>query len=238
MGSDHQRLGSARRYAFGLGLGLLAMLSGLAAAGSVVTRTVSGFSVSRVHVKPAVPVPTDAVVEAAGPNDECPQMNNPGGGLLWQTSANPGPTATNGSVELTALGVRAPIVRVGIDSEAKMVVPKNAREVAWLDQGPLPGRTQNIVLAGHIAYSRVAGSFHRLGDLKPGDEIVLDLDGKDLHFRVKWNCSFSRDTEDASRIMGYTTTPSLTLISCGGVFDAAARTHTERIAVRAELVEA
>lgn len=236
MESD-QRVGSARRYAFALVLGVLATVSGLAAAGSVATRTVSGFSVARVQMKPAVPVPSDAP-QAAGPNAECPQMNNPGGGLLWQTSANPGPTATNGSVELTALGVRAPIVRVGIDSEAKMVVPKNAREVAWLDQGPLPGRTQNIVLAGHIAYSRVAGSFHRLGDLKPGDEIVLDLDGKDLHFRVKWNCSFSRDTEDASRIMGYTTTPSLTLISCGGVFDAAARTHTERIAVRAELVKA
>jgi LPXTG-site transpeptidase (sortase) family protein len=237
MGSDHQTLGSARRYAFGLALGLLAVLSGLAAAGSVATRTVSGFSVSRVHVEPAVPIPSDAAV-AAGPNDECPQMTNPGGGLDWRPSANPGPAPTNGTVRLGRFGVRAPIVKVGIDSEAKMVVPKNARDVAWLDQGALPGRTQNIVIAGHIAYSRVAGSFYRLGELKPGDDIVLDLDGKELHFRVKWNCSFSRDTEDAARIMGYTTSPSLTLISCGGVFDTAARTHTKRIAVRAELVEA
>ena len=34
-----------------------------------------------------------------------------------------------------------------------MEVPTNARDVAWFDQGPLPGRTNNVVLAGHIDYN-------------------------------------------------------------------------------------
>ena len=41
-----------------------------------------------------------------------------------------------------------------------------------------------------------------------------------------------------SRVMGYTDTPSITLISCGGVWDPSAGTHDKRVAVRGELVKA
>src|SRR5439155_16528601 len=83
----------------------------------------------------------------------CPQMDNPGGRLDWTPSANAGPSPTDGTVALPTLGVQAPIVRVSVNLSGNMAVPSNARDVAWLDQGPLPGRTHNIVLAGHIDYN-------------------------------------------------------------------------------------
>lgn len=171
------------------------------------------------------------------PTDECPQMNNPGGRLQWGPTASLGPAPTGGHIKLPTLGVLAPIVKVGIDGGNKMVVPRNARDVAWLDRGGIHGYTNNVVLAGHISYSRVPGSFMRIGSLRPGDEVKMDMDGKHYTYRVTFVCLFGRNTDRAAQIMGYTEKPSLTLISCGGGWDAAARTHTGRYAVRAELVD-
>lgn len=183
---------------------------------------------SKEVVQPPAPV-------APGPSSQCPQMNNPGG-LRWQPSADAGPWPTNGTVRLPSFGVSAPIVRVGVDTSETMVVPHNARDVAWLDQGPFPGDTRNVVLAGHINYSRQQGSFGRLQQMQPGDIVEIDMDGKHYQFRITWTCLFDRSSGEAERIMGTTNVPSVTLISCGGVFDRSARTHNKRVAVRGELV--
>ena len=197
---------------------------------------VEGASVTRVLHTP--PKPKRALAPA-GPvsTPECPQMDNPGG-LEWRPSADAGPWPTSGTVSIPRFAVKAPIVRVGVDQNAKMVVPHNARDVAWLDQGPIPGRTNNVVLAGHINYSRVAGSFSRLTQLQPGEIVSVEMDGKRWDFRVTWNCLFDRQTTQAEQIMGRTNVPSVTLISCGGVFERGAGTHNKRVAVRAELVDA
>jgi sortase (surface protein transpeptidase) len=207
-----------------IAVGIVAVGVGIAPALTVAT--------PKVHRVTYDPPKASAEAIAQG----CPQLTNPGGHIDWTPVADAGPVPTNGRVLLPALGVEAPIVKVGIDSTERMVVPHNAREVAWLDQGGFPGRTNNVVLAGHIAYNRVIGSFNRIANLREGDVVTIAIDRKTLRYRVAWNCSFSRDTGLADQIMGYTDVPSLTLISCGGVFDTAARTHTNRITVRAELI--
>jgi sortase (surface protein transpeptidase) len=163
-------------------------------------------------------------------------MHNPGGQLNWGPTSQQGPTPTGGRIHLPTLGVDAPVVKVGIDGDNKMVVPHNASDVAWLDRGGIPGYTNNVVMAGHISYSRVAGSFMHIGNLRPGDKVSVEMNGHTYHYRVQWTCLFGRSTDRASQIMGYTTKPSLTMISCGGGWDAGAGTHTGRYAVRAELV--
>ena len=133
----------------------------------------------------------------SGPK-ECPEMTNPGGGLNWEPSKDPGPDPTSYKVELPTMGRTQPIVRVGIDKDRKMVVPKNARDVAWLDQGPIPGRTKNVVLAGHINYSGQRGAFEGIGRMKKREDIYLVLkNGKKMHFKVAWVCTFPRDTQHA-----------------------------------------
>jgi LPXTG-site transpeptidase (sortase) family protein len=187
-------------------------------------------------------VPATAPPQDAGPGQivhwetskECPEMDNPGG-LPWKRTANAGPFPTGGSVVLPSLRVDAPIVKVGVGMDGQMVVPRNARDVAWLDQGGIPGDTNNVVIAGHISYSRQAGSFFRLRELAKGDNVTVAMGGKHYKYRVVWNCFFDRNTTHAAQIMGKTDVPSVTLISCGGVFDSAARTHSQRIAVRAEM---
>lgn len=194
--------------------------------------------VSVVTPKPTA-APRARVAGSGVATPECPQLDNAGGRMKWVPSANAGPWPTDGKVSLPSLGVEAPIVKVGVDPAGLMVVPKNARDVAWLDQGEIPlGPTQNVVMAGHINYSRRAGSFSRIQNMKPGDIVTLSMNGKTWQYRVQWTCLFDRQTTQAARIMGYTENPSVTLISCGGVFDRRARTHNKRVAVRAELISA
>ena len=180
---------------------------------------------------PVAPPPPAAVQRTP----DCPQLDNPGG-LRWRPSPDAGPWATGGTVRLPKLGVSAPIYRVGVDMNHEMVVPRNAQDVAWLDQGPFPGDTQNAVLAGHIRWSGVPGSFGRIQQMAPGDIVVVELDGKKWEFQVRWTCLFDYNTDLAAQIMGYTESPSITLISCGGVYSSAAGTHNKRVAVRGELI--
>ncbi len=189
-----------------------------------------------VQVKFSKPVQRPAAASSsARPNEECPQMNNPGG-LRWRSQPDAGPWATGGTVRLPELGVSAPIVKVAIDMKGEMVVPRNAHQVAWLDQGPFPGDTNNAVLAGHIRWNKVTGSFGNIEKMTPGNTVVVELDGKRWEYRVTWMCLFDFDTTLAEKIMGYTNVQSVTLISCGGVYDWTNQTHNKRVAVRAELI--
>lgn len=182
------------------------------------------------------PEPTPAATPFPRQDPNCPQMTNPGGGIRWEKSADAGPWLTDGAVAIPALGIEAPIVKVGVGMTGEMVVPRNAGDVAWLDQGPYPGQTKNVVLAGHISWNRVRGAFAKIGDLGVGDQVVVSMDGKDRTFEVKWNCAFPFDSDFAEQIMGKTLEPSITLITCGGTFDPRQGTHNQRIVVRAELV--
>lgn len=196
-------------------------------------------AISRVQHAPApVPEPTPHVTPYPRQAANCPQMTNPGGGIRWEKSADAGPWPTDGAVAIPALGVEAPIVKVGVGMTGEMVVPRNAGDAAWLDQGPYPGQTKNVVLAGHISWNRVRGAFASIGDLEVGDQVVVSMDGKDRTFEVKWNCAFPFNSDFAEQIMGKTLQPSVTLITCGGTFDASRGTHNQRIVVRAELVRA
>lgn len=221
--------------------GAILMLAG--AAVLVGERGASGpdaHAATRVTATPPptpAPTPTPVAVRPVQRSavSPCPQLQNPGG-LRWVPSADAGPWATGGSVSLPALGVSAPIVKVGVNSRNEMVVPRNARDVAWLDQGAFPGDTNNAVLAGHIAYGGRAGSFMRIGDMRPGDRVFVTMDGKQWEFAVTWVCAFGRQTDLAAQIMGRTEVPSLTLITCAGTFDRRAGTRDKRMVVRAELV--
>lgn len=219
----------------------VAAATALSALGIVAGRSGSeALAVSRVE---ATPVPTPTPTPPQEPErigtglvaNHCPQLDGAGESPMVVTGAS-GPVPMDGAVEIPSLGVDAPLVRVGV-RDGEMVVPRTAHEVAWLDTGSFPGPTNNAVLAGHHDWSGRLGSFFRLAELRQGQEVVVRFEGRDRTFRVAWVCSFDLDTPEAPRIMGPTDVPSVTLITCGGIFDRRAGTHNQRIVVRAELVE-
>jgi HD-GYP domain-containing protein (c-di-GMP phosphodiesterase class II) len=68
----------------------------------------------------------------------------------------------------------------------------------------------------------------------PGDAIELtDGDGNVLSYRVVWTRLYQADTAPLDEIFAPTADEALTLITCGGAFDQAARMYVSRWVVRA-----
>lgn len=144
------------------------------------------------------------------------------------------PSGPRGWVEIPAIGARGPLVAVGLDRNGEMIVPRTARDVAWLDLGGFPGPTRNAILAGHRNYSGVRGTFERLEDLERGDRVAVHVDGELQRYEIRWVKMFDPETAPVQELLGPTEVDSITLVTCGGPFDSSTRHYTRRWVARAE----
>lgn len=147
------------------------------------------------------------------------------------------PRSINAWIQLPTIGVSAPVVAVGLDQNGNMVTPRNAKDVAWLDNGTFPGPTRNAVMAGHRNWSGRAGSFERLERLQQGDVVKVGVDGKVYTFAVSWVRQYDPNSAPVEEIMGDAPVDSVTLVTCGGPFNSRTRHYTMRWVARAELVD-
>jgi len=119
-------------------------------------------------------------------------------------------------VVIPALDVRDEIVPVRLNPDSTMEVPP-VEVVGWYELGVKPGRPGPAVLAGHVNWDGVRGSFARIGELQPGDEIQLfDQDGDRLSFAVYDVVSFPKSQFDTKLVYGDTPGPELRLVTCSG----------------------
>jgi len=121
-------------------------------------------------------------------------------------SAEPIPIFVPARILIPALAVSAPIVPVGTEADGSMGTPKDGYDVAWW-QGVRVG-AGNALFAGHHDWNGDAGSFYSLGDLKPGDQIIVEGDGAAVRFRVSW-VKLLHGGIDATDILGPATGPHL-----------------------------
>ena len=163
------------------------------------------------------------------------------------TTAAPTPTATpmpplvfGPPVRISApsIGLDAPVIPVGVTA-GSMGTPKTAYEVGWY--GVKPGEVGNALFDGHVDWvvngTPVKGVFYTLAKLVPGDEITVRTgDGQEVRFRVDSNRFYDAASAPVAEIAGPTSTPSLTLITCGGQFDRSVRSYLGRWVVRASVV--
>jgi LPXTG-site transpeptidase (sortase) family protein len=135
-------------------------------------------------------------------------------------------------VVIPALQVNAPTVPVGTEADGSMGTPSTAYQIAWWE-GVKVG-AGNALLAGHSDWNGAPGAFQQLGDLKPGDPVIVTGQGQSLTFRVTWVQLLSGGI-DATQILGPQGSPVVTLITCGGVFDTSIGHHLSRYVVRGVL---
>ncbi len=113
--------------------------------------------------------------------------------------------------------------------------------VSWYQETAKPGEEGNTVMAGHVDYWDVGPAvFYNLKDLSQGEEIqVIGEDDTVYTYAVDWMETYTvadLTVEDLNEIVGPTDDPSLTLITCGGAFDAATGEYLSRTVVRATRV--
>jgi sortase (surface protein transpeptidase) len=123
-------------------------------------------------------------------------------------------------IEIPAIGVRAPIIRLGLNPDRSLEVPKNYAETGWWSGGSRPGETGPAVIVGHVDSKTGPAVFYRLTELRRGEKIiVVRRDGTRVSFTVQGTERFPKDDFPTQRVYGRTDGPTLRLITCGGDFD-------------------
>jgi sortase (surface protein transpeptidase) len=140
-------------------------------------------------------------------------------------------------LEVPAIRVSAPLVRLGLNPDGTMQVPGDFQVAGWFTGGPQPGQLGPAVIAGHVDSRTGPAVFYRLRDLRPGDQVrVVRADHRVVRFRVDSLASFPKRALPDEAVFGATTTPALRLITCAGSFDWSRRSYRDNLVVSATRV--
>lgn len=144
-------------------------------------------------------------------------------GSQSRAAAHRVPAADPASIEIPAIGVSAKIIARGLNPDGSIAVPplKTPFVTSWYDRGPTPGEPGAAVILGHVDADGVGPAiFYKLGDLRPGNRIFVRLrNGRTAVFETYSVALYLKTRFPTSRVYGYTSWPTLRLVTCGGEFD-------------------
>jgi hypothetical protein len=136
--------------------------------------------------------------------------------------AKPRPTR----LRIPALGIAARIAALGVAADGEMEVPADPHTVAWYE------------LAAHVDYSGARGVFFELAQLDAGDRVAVEFaNGRVRRFTVEEQASIEKEVLPIDDLFRRDGEAVLTLITCGGEFDAAARSYRSNVVVRAVAID-
>jgi Sortase domain len=126
-------------------------------------------------------------------------------------------------IDIPSIGVHAKIISLGLDQDGSIAVPslRTPMVTSWYDKGPAPGQPGAAAILGHVDAAAVGPAvFYQLGDMRPGAKIFVRLhDGHTAVFETYSVALFAKKDFPTTQVFGYTSWPTLRLITCGGVFD-------------------
>ncbi len=144
------------------------------------------------------------------------------------------------SIAIPAIGVSSPLEVVGLNADGTIEVPplyQRPSRAAWYKYSPTPGEIGPAVIVGHVDDYEGPAVFFRLGALRPGDRVSIELrDGDVASFRVDAVRRYAKDHFPTAAVYGPTNYAALRLLTCGGPFDYASRSYLDNVVVFASLV--
>lgn len=169
------------------------------------------------------------------------EMPTTGGARPGPAGRVPSPLVVVGSVP-----VAITIAKAQVDAQVEeqtidngvMHDPSGPYVVSWYKSTGKLGESNNVVMAGHLDWYGVPQAvFYHIGDLTKGDPIeVTGADKQRYGYKVDWVKNFTvadLDQKTVQMIVGDSQTEELTLITCGGAWDAAKQEYVERMVIRA-----
>jgi len=129
---------------------------------------------------------------------------------------------------IPSIGVDAPLSLKVVGTDGQMPNPTGPEDVAyydfsaWPNFGGTPGKGGNIVLAGHVDYINYGPAvFWRLHEISVGDIVTIRMkDGTEASYKIEFNKHMTVGSADWTGIVAATADESITLITCGGEFEA------------------
>ncbi len=123
-------------------------------------------------------------------------------------------------LRIPVIRLDAPIIRLGLNADGTLEVPKKWQDVGWYDKGPAPGALGPSVLVGHYDSTSGPAVFYRLRALRAGDQIeVASPTGVTTTFTVDRTEDVTKTEFPTDRAYGPVNRPELRLITCSGGFD-------------------
>jgi hypothetical protein len=138
-------------------------------------------------------------------------------------------------LRIASLGVDTTLESLDMDKSGVLGSPKVYGEAGWFAEGTVPGDPGPAVLAGHVDSKTGPAVFYKLHQLKAGDPIDVQRDGKWLTFNVTASEHYAKAKFPSGRVYGPTPVPELRLITCGGEFDQNRHSYRDNIVVFAVL---
>jgi len=148
------------------------------------------------------------------------------------------PPSTPVQLEIPVLGVKAPVMLLGRNSDGTVQVPplENHNLAGWYVGSVTPGADGSSVILGHVDNYAGPSVFFSIKNLQVRDEVkVVRADGSVAEFAVDGVQKVAKAQFPTSGIYGNTPYPSLRLVTCGGPFDAASGHYADNIVVYAHL---
>ncbi len=147
------------------------------------------------------------------------------------------PVAKPVNVSIPSVGVQTRLIRLGLNPDKTLQVPRSYSLAGWYTKGAAPGEVGPAVIVGH--YDSVDGPavFYRLKDLQPGHVVqVRRADGSTARFAVDRIKRFGKDDFPTNEVYGSVDRPELRLITCGGSFDYRTSHYRDNVVVFAHMV--
>jgi Sortase domain len=170
------------------------------------------------------PQPSAAAAGAIGPGHHGPWLRR----------------STPESLAIPSIGVYTNVLHLGRATDGSIQVPSldtQAEEAAWYKYSVTPGQIGASVIEGHVDTYQGPAVFFRLGALRPGDLVDVNLaDGTTAVFRVTGVREYPKSRFPAGTIFGATDYAALRLITCGGAFDYATGHYLSSTVVFASLI--
>jgi len=141
-------------------------------------------------------------------------------------------------IEIPAIGVNAPVTRLGRNPDGTVQVPplSNHNLAGWYDGSVLPGSEGTSVILGHVDDYAGPSVFFNIKSLRKGEAVYVVLaDGQTAVFTVDGVQKAAKTNFPTSDVYGNVPYPALRLVTCGGPFDAKTGEYLDSIVVYAYL---
>ena len=141
------------------------------------------------------------------------------------------------TISIPSIAVRSDLIRLGLNADGSIEVPKSFHVAGWYEHSVTPGQTGPSIILGHVDSKAGPGIFFRLGALHSGDRVVVNrADGTTATFQINAVRSYSKTQFPTLDVYGNTPMPTIRLITCGGAFDRTTGHYLSNIVAFGQLV--
>ena len=143
------------------------------------------------------------------------------------------------AIDIPSIGVHSSLLYLGVNSDSSIQVPwgDSYDEAGWYKYSPTPGSIGPAVIVGHVSGAGGASVFFRLGDLRPGDRVMVTRrDGSEAVFEITRVRHYPKDRFPTELVYGNTDKAALRLITCGGSFNFSTGHYVDNVIAFALLV--